>query len=364
MRRLWTLQEGVFGKERDSERLHFQLSDETFTWTQCLSLAAQATGDKPVFKNTAKKRSQLLDIAHAFCSHADLAYNVFAAIKGRIRPAWDPHSLPNPAETFIRIHDSMMYRITSKVSDEPICIASLLGLDVREIVRSSDTEGRMARLYVLLERIPVHFIFLDKPPRSLPQVGFRWAPYTLLGLNITGLTEECLVMEPSPPFGTCTPDGLRVVHSGYSLAFRGTKLGTTTITHKAASTGEEFRTTVVFLYAEAGEELTFMFHEYSLHQNVPEGMELALIKAPEIPALHSRAALMAVEKRDGDVMHARIVVMGMLARISKKNDGRSGRPWESVAKEEIEKGMQYDTLTPSKWTTVRTLPQDQRWCIT
>ncbi|KAK1962844.1 hypothetical protein LY78DRAFT_660871, partial [Colletotrichum sublineola] len=75
-------------------------------------------------------------------------------------------------------------RSTSRPSDETVCIATLLGMDVMRLLEietesmDQTCEKRMIRLLSDLTYIPCSLIFSPGPKLSTP--GFRWAPRTLL----------------------------------------------------------------------------------------------------------------------------------------------------------------------------------------
>ncbi|KAF7377630.1 Sugar transporter stl1 [Mycena sanguinolenta] len=102
-------------------------------------------------------------------------------------------------------------RMTSRVEDEPVCIASLLGIDPLTILQAHGPE-RMKELLRGLNEIPVTFLFGDEP--RLAVEGFRWAPqsYLALGLSHTNHEDERV--------GTLEARGLCVTLPGVSLHLR------------------------------------------------------------------------------------------------------------------------------------------------
>lgn len=83
-------------------------------------------------------------------------------------------------------------RQTSKPSDEAICIATLLNLDIHKILNIESQseigqrEKRMVQLWKMLGKVP--FMLLFSPTRLLKAEGFRWAPSTLAG--------RCIIERP------------------------------------------------------------------------------------------------------------------------------------------------------------------------
>ena len=69
-------------------------------------------------------------------------------------------------------------RNTSKASDEALCLATLMELDLRTLLETPDAE-RMKRLYSMLATVPPLLIFFHG--RRMEEIGFRWAPQSFLG---------------------------------------------------------------------------------------------------------------------------------------------------------------------------------------
>ena len=86
--------------------------------------------------------------------------------------------------------NAMCRRLTSKLSDEAVCAANLLDLEVLEIVKitgqteAEQQEKRMLKLWRILDKIPYMFLFIPHPVPRLREKGFRWAPSTLRGGHI------------------------------------------------------------------------------------------------------------------------------------------------------------------------------------
>lgn len=69
-------------------------------------------------------------------------------------------------------------RQTSRYSDEPVCIANILGLASEEILKVKDPIERMATFYELVRDFDPRIIFHEHP--RLPLEGFGWAPRSFL----------------------------------------------------------------------------------------------------------------------------------------------------------------------------------------
>lgn len=72
--------------------------------------------------------------------------------------------------------------------DEPLCIATLLGLDLARILGESSAQKRMAVVWEMAAKMlngipPKAIFFVDNP---LDVEGFRWAPRSLLAADIEG----------------------------------------------------------------------------------------------------------------------------------------------------------------------------------
>jgi hypothetical protein len=71
---------------------------------------------------------------------------------------------------------SAVGRTTSKMEEEPVVFASLLGLDVGELL-VTPPEHRQKKPFSLLDEVPQHVIFHDGA--RIPEDGWRWAPLRL-----------------------------------------------------------------------------------------------------------------------------------------------------------------------------------------
>ena len=163
-----------------------------------------------------------------------------------------PLAIKNPTTEkhplYRSIQDALDFRAVSYPSDEPICIATLLGLDLSQILSSSPTpsnpqnsepptdaqitESRMCTLWTLLAAadngIPSRLIFIVDTPLSTP--GFGWAPRTLLGagenrgrqgqlLEFTEWNDSArgVAKKARTPSGVITKYGLGVDFPGWVL---------------------------------------------------------------------------------------------------------------------------------------------------
>ncbi|KAL6307915.1 hypothetical protein BKA93DRAFT_26621 [Sparassis latifolia] len=176
MRRLWTLQEAVFVQNSGRDKLYFQFAD---------GVVAHSSLD--VEQNEASPHRNNIHVVHGL-------HGVLRALEDRIPRSFSPsqHSLEDPEPTerpiykLARMSGSLQYRATSKAEDEPVCLASLLGLDVRSVLVHSSAK-RMRQLYLLIGTFPATIIFTTgrsalrfNDGARLQERGFRWAPASYL----------------------------------------------------------------------------------------------------------------------------------------------------------------------------------------
>ncbi|THU75540.1 hypothetical protein K435DRAFT_814241 [Dendrothele bispora CBS 962.96] len=119
-------------------------------------------------------------------------------------------------------------RTTSKTEDEPLCLASLLGLDVEKLLNVKESihmaAERMSTLYLLMRELPIGIIFANVDfqnalERNLSHAPFRWAPRSLLLLeepmNIDLAVAAHRFSDTSQRIlGFCEQDGLHIQHNG------------------------------------------------------------------------------------------------------------------------------------------------------
>lgn len=105
---------------------------------------------------------------------------------------------------------ALQYRSTTKVVDEPICIAHILGLDASRLVAIDDAQLRMRELFKLFtdHQIPLTMEFLFTSEPKLPLDGFRWAPTSFMTFG--GEDVAYLSGSDQGRWTTCTGEGLLV----------------------------------------------------------------------------------------------------------------------------------------------------------
>ena len=157
VRRLWTLQEGALPASK--HRLWFQFKDAAM---QSRTLYAHL---KKAFETNIQWRGVAISLMGRFHSYTSL----FSQIPGYGRPQLET------------IMSGLQYRSVTVPSDEPILIATLLGLDLKEILETSQFQ-RMNKLWHLIASsphgVPKDILFHVGP--KLQEPGLKWAPPSLL----------------------------------------------------------------------------------------------------------------------------------------------------------------------------------------
>ena len=151
MRRIWTLQEGVL-----ASRLFVEFADGIADVTAAVYNFNDET-------NSCDMELNMVPVEFM---------SVIGLLQG-IRRARSE----DVCQCFINTWNSMKIRRTSKVGDEIICFASLLGLDVKEILSTDDREQRMRICISLMSCVPLGLLYTFGPKLGID--GYRWAPCSL-----------------------------------------------------------------------------------------------------------------------------------------------------------------------------------------
>ena len=191
MRRLWTLQEGALPRN-----LWFQFKYVAVN----LDSVFHEVFDK-IHKIDISRSALLLDICR---------------LRGGLRGFF--HAEENiPSADIVSVHDALRFRSVSLPTDEALLIGGLLNLDLAHIL-DGPAESRMQRVWTLVSLapggIPKNVIF-NRGPR-LRQMGFRWAPQSLLSSRRRLLP----FLRSHEGYNTCrlTSTGLEVRVSAFSTA--------------------------------------------------------------------------------------------------------------------------------------------------
>ncbi|EMD36270.1 hypothetical protein CERSUDRAFT_95612 [Gelatoporia subvermispora B] len=225
MKRLWTLQEASIAVSghgpSNPGNLYIQMADGPVYWNRQLRSFQYKVVRVP--KQRLKPSSLTITVQEV---KADLLYELHTQvlIDDRLPPMYDIQR-PRFETQFQRIMSAVQNRSTSKAEDEPICMASLLGLDLSQVLSVDTAEERMAIFYRLLHEIPTVVIFAhfgtpNPATLNLQLKPFRWAPKSLLRLEDPMIINMAFAAQrfadpPWPLHGLCEQDGLHIQHSGF-----------------------------------------------------------------------------------------------------------------------------------------------------
>jgi hypothetical protein len=167
LHRLWTFQEGMLAKQ-----LIFQLEDGP--------LAADAFTDESVQEAEAAEENGL---------YGSFQFDARSAAMGHFVILRDfvEERLSSPAGNLPSLAHAIQQRTTSRISDEAICAATILDMDMTDILAVERTdvqdealaETRMKIFFKQLGGFTPGIIFHQQ--KHMSSVGYRWAPKSLLG---------------------------------------------------------------------------------------------------------------------------------------------------------------------------------------
>jgi hypothetical protein len=205
VRRLWTLQEGTLASHptKEERKLYFQFLDGALRYE-----TLQETEEHKLVAKYSHNR------------HRDyLTYyrDVRLALEMRLPCLMNLQKQELEDDQLGRFHDlcdAVSRRSCSKKEDEPICMATLMGLDLEEILKEETLEGRLGVFFQLMEAVPGELVFL-RNVKKLQLEPFRWAPASLLTEN-DGL--EKWRWYPTTRVGVCGETGLHVSYHGFIIA--------------------------------------------------------------------------------------------------------------------------------------------------
>ncbi|KAK0208995.1 hypothetical protein DFS33DRAFT_1272081 [Desarmillaria ectypa] len=156
MKRLWTLQEAALSIESKSSlgKMYFQMRDGPIRWKELLH-TFQHMPSKPRSKPLLRPQGLLFGLWMEESITSRLPF------VSDLQPSgWDTQ--------FQRLARAVQNRTTSKSEDEAICLASLAGLDISNILSVQIAEERMQHFYPLLRDIPATIIFAQLPIFATP----------------------------------------------------------------------------------------------------------------------------------------------------------------------------------------------------
>ncbi|KAF2801799.1 uncharacterized protein BDZ99DRAFT_483351 [Mytilinidion resinicola] len=217
MRRLWTLQEGALARS-----LYFQFADHPISIVDKSAELFQISMSDPRY------RAIFMDVS------AEL-YNLHGFFKKHLDQSYWNEQMWGPSTVFGLLwilQRALHFRSASVESDEPLCIATLLSLDLASIATVQGLEARMEQLWKQVASkgsgVSARIIFyVDNP---IHKKGFGWAPKSLLGsdtyspLDLNNLAARFLpsvvMNEPVKPedLGSLSDYGLRVKLPGHGLS--------------------------------------------------------------------------------------------------------------------------------------------------
>ena len=188
MRRLWTLQEGVLAPQ-----LYFQFADRAVDFFD-------------LYK--AYRESNPFDDFRL--------YGLLEDIKGSWALASARKQSLNPFKDLVGLEFAVRDRSTSQPTDEALCLGTLFGIDMEELMKIPKYE-RMKAFWDLQGSVPSDIIFWGGPRLSMK--GFGWAPATLMGQAYTlGSMND---VSPFPGFKSSV--GLEVQYPGVVLGSAGAR---------------------------------------------------------------------------------------------------------------------------------------------
>ncbi|KAM3522899.1 hypothetical protein NHJ13051_005424 [Beauveria bassiana] len=204
MRRLWTLQEAVL-----PNNLCVQFQDKAVAVSALMQdLYLQGMKDM-----------RFLRIWHDLLNEVNVIRNFEDTSRSLEHVYFKPQ--------LITLQRSIHFRTVSVPSDEPLCIAVLMGLQIDGLTFMKDGEQRMAAVWAALAEtlggLSTSLVFhLEE---TLSMKGWRWAPKSLLGSlgedSTLGMDERSLRFGVPLPvttlsLGMPTPKGLRMrAHGGF-----------------------------------------------------------------------------------------------------------------------------------------------------
>ncbi|KLU85489.1 hypothetical protein MAPG_04512 [Magnaporthiopsis poae ATCC 64411] len=220
MRRLWTLQEGALARS-----LYFQFKDRPIQLDQ--------ESERLFEFGLSHHRYEPIAIDVAIMIHK---LTIFCSPSPGPSLSEDEDSIQRDRKRYLQqvanAQSLLYFRNVSKMSDEPLCITTLLSLNPNAMTMAgSCRQQRMAKVWKLLaERCGNYFtprvIFYNDQPLGLASLsGWRWAPKSLLLQLDAGFSYNSAIHRFYPPdsaaeLGFVTEHGLKVRFPGLRIALR------------------------------------------------------------------------------------------------------------------------------------------------
>ncbi|MCJ1418134.1 hypothetical protein MMC32_004479 [Xylographa parallela] len=196
--RLWTSQEGVLAKS-----LWFQFRDQAEDFT--------------VLKNG------LLLEGYEDVRAMIIYYDLVPQFQWLAMYKTEKAAETETGHGLLTLDYALSYRAVSVAADEALCISTLLGLTLREILAvPAEPEARMCKLWELIAKkyggIPQSILTLGYT--RLETEGFRWAPKTLLDEGVAYRGRQRIVYWSDPVLGQPDKNGLLIKCPGYIISNR------------------------------------------------------------------------------------------------------------------------------------------------
>jgi hypothetical protein len=183
MDRVWTFQEGVLARQ-----LYFKLED-----AYC------------PFHFSLRDTELVAPLQISILNNS--THDVYLHLRREVSNVYSQYRPPEISHVI----KELKWRQTSKHSDELLAVSVLLDLDVNEILKQNDEEGRMVAFLTMVDKLPRNIIFAEAHRRVMRE-GFRWAPTTFLTndprrldmeksvkCSELGLFGEYMVFSPAKP---------------------------------------------------------------------------------------------------------------------------------------------------------------------
>ncbi|KAF2259664.1 hypothetical protein CC78DRAFT_620856 [Lojkania enalia] len=177
-RRLWTHQEGFLARE-----VYYQLQDKPLKLPDVDELAKE-------FQKKMAYQGYPIAFPLQASGKTSFYYTTVKTIVNGIREGRIPQD--NKWIVYGHLADSLGYRSTTNIDDELLCVASVIGSNVKDYAkleveksRQRTAELRMKAFLEEIGRFRQGIIFNNYKRLTIP--GFRWAPVSLLGHRSSGL---------------------------------------------------------------------------------------------------------------------------------------------------------------------------------
>jgi hypothetical protein len=199
MRRLWTLQEAMLAKDLFIEMKGGPARYHRFKdGASLIANKIKRNSLKPVTHDAVPDILFYGELEQLVQRRIPLARHFWDASLAGSRPQTQYHYICAASES----------RSTSKLKDEPIILAIMMGQDITEMLKEPDNERRMGLWYQMMQ-IPADIIFLDQQITTLSHAPFRWAPRSLMENEIARQTTDVACQ--------CDSDGLHVEFEGFLI---------------------------------------------------------------------------------------------------------------------------------------------------